>query len=69
MRIAYTSRYDLENHFGGCIIHDNQTGQDVLIQAGDDTTAFGQGLCDLIKNTTELSVVILDNYLAQYFGE
>ena len=69
MRIAYTSRYDLESHFGGCIIHDNQTGQDVLIQAGDDATTFGQGLCDLIKNTDELSVGILNNYLAQYFGE
>lgn len=68
MRIAYTSRYDLENHYGGCIIHDKQTGQDVLIQAGDDIYEFTLGLMTIISDESN-SDTKRNEFLAQYFGE
>ena len=66
MRIAFTARFDLEPHFGGVIIYDKQTGQDILIPPGDDCAAFTTGLIAVIDDANKNDATRND-YLAQYF--
>ena len=58
-----------ENHFGAVLLRDTETGEDVLLQSGDDAATFWEEMAAIERLPEGQQDARLQDFLADFMPE